>query len=60
MTFNNKIQCGQEFLSQTPVRSVGFKELDMKCEKCAGTLRDCTLDWNDNLPVDDYEKAKVD
>merc|ERR1712137_154288 len=51
-------KCGKELLLEAPVRSVGFKQLAVKCEHCKSVMRDCTLDWNDKLPDDDLALAK--
>ncbi|CAN8252941.1 unnamed protein product [Cochlearia groenlandica] len=53
--------CGEEYLRDFEVETIGLKETSRKCsdEKCGAKLKDTVLDWEDALPlkeIDDAEK----
>ena len=53
-------RCGTEYIRSYEVKGVGLKPTGRDCEKegCRGKLRDCTLDWDDELPPEELRKAE--
>lgn len=54
--------CGMEYFRDFDLGGVSFKKTGRKCERagggCGGDLRDTILDWDDALPVRDWEWAQ--
>eukprot|EP00041_Stephanoeca_diplocostata_P035859 m.1280237 g.1280237 ORF g.1280237 m.1280237 type:complete len:329 (-) comp24768_c1_seq46:3363-4349(-) len=55
------INCATEYFRDVPTGSVGLVRTGNKCTagRCRGRLRDCTLDWDQELPEPDYRNARV-
>lgn len=52
--------CHREYFRDYDVGGVSFQPTGRKCEdlKCLGVLRDTILDWEDELPQDDWMRAQ--
>lgn len=52
--------CGKEYFRDFDVGGVSFQKTGRKCtvEKCPGELVDTILDWEDDLPEDDWERSQ--
>lgn len=55
-------KCKRKYYRDTVVGSVGLKKTGRKCEghknrSCRGELRDELLNWEDELPADEYQMA---
>jgi len=52
--------CHREYFRDYDVGGVSFQPTGRKCEdlKCQGVLRDTILDWEDELPEDDWARAQ--
>lgn len=52
--------CQTEYFRDYDVGGVSFKPTGRKCDdlKCKGVLRDTILDWEDELPHDDWMRAQ--
>ena len=54
----------REYVRDTVVSTMGLKLTGGRCEgggakgRCRGRLRDTVLDWEDELPTEDMEKAE--
>lgn len=49
--------CKTEYFRDYDVGGMSFQPTGRKCEACEGTLRDILLDWDDELPEEDLERA---
>ena len=49
--------CKTEHFRDYDVGGMSFQPTGRQCELCRGRLRDVLLDWNDELPEDDLERA---
>lgn len=54
-------KCQEEYFRDYDVQGVSFQKTGRKCLKknCEGDLRDTVLDWEDELPSQDYEDAQM-
>mmetsp|Transcript_25820 Transcript_25820/g.54567 ORF Transcript_25820/g.54567 Transcript_25820/m.54567 type:complete len:393 (-) Transcript_25820:162-1340(-) len=59
--------CHTEHVSATEIQSIGLKHTGRKCTlggnpvgSCEGKLKDTLLDWEDDLPVIDWERAQME
>ena len=50
--------CGEEFVRDFELRTVGFKLTGRRCVRCGGRLRDQVLDWDDALPDKELKQAE--
>ncbi|PRP82010.1 hypothetical protein PROFUN_03647 [Planoprotostelium fungivorum] len=52
--------CERVYYRENDVDSIGFQLTGKLCEdkECGGRLRDLLLDWDDELPADQYERAQ--
>lgn len=50
--------CKTEHFRDFDVGGMSFQPTGRHCEACGGTLRDVLLDWEDELPEEDFERAK--
>lgn len=50
--------CEVEFLRDRQTSTVGFQPTGRTCERCDAPLTDKALDWDDELPRTDHERAK--
>ena len=53
-------KCGKEVFRNFDVGGVSFQKTGRKCpdKSCSGDLRDTILDWEDELPNDDWARAQ--
>lgn len=53
-------KCGKEFFRDFDVGGVSFQRTGRKCTErnCNGDLRDTILDWEDELPEEDWELSQ--
>lgn len=49
--------CQTEHFRDVDVGGMSFQKTGRKCERCQGDLRDVLLDWEDELPREDFERA---
>lgn len=49
--------CHMEHFRDIDVGGMSFQKTGRKCELCKGDLRDTLLDWEDELPDEDYKRA---
>mmetsp|Transcript_3112 Transcript_3112/g.4383 ORF Transcript_3112/g.4383 Transcript_3112/m.4383 type:complete len:298 (-) Transcript_3112:138-1031(-) len=54
--------CGKEFFRNFDIGGVGMKETGRKCDAkgCDGKLLDTVLDWEDELPEEDWNVSQVE
>ncbi|GKY99934.1 hypothetical protein MPSEU_000947000 [Mayamaea pseudoterrestris] len=50
--------CLTELFRDDEVKGMSFKKTGNKCPNCGGFMRDTLLDWEDELPVADWERAQ--
>jgi len=50
--------CRVEHFRDEDVGGMSFQKTGRQCDKCGGDLRDCLLDWEDELPEFDLDRAK--
>lgn len=50
-------QCRTEHFRDYDVGGMSFQPTGRHCESCGGALRDILLDWEDELPEEDFERA---
>ena len=50
--------CRTEHFRDYDVGGMSFQPTGSTCEVCSGKLRDCLLDWEDDLPEFDFERAQ--
>lgn len=54
----------REYVRERVVSTMGLKHTGQRCEgggargRCRGRLRDTVLDWEDELPVEEMERAE--
>lgn len=49
--------CRTEHFRDYDVGGMSFQKTGRLCESCGGALRDILLDWEDDLPEEDFERA---
>jgi len=52
--------CGAEHFRDFDCGGMSFQVTGRQCQLCAGRLRDTLLDWEDELPEDDLERATAE
>ncbi|EME30603.1 mono-ADP-ribosyltransferase sirtuin 6 [Galdieria sulphuraria] len=50
-------KCERKQVLDKPTHSVGFRDIQIPCSRCSYSLCDFVLDWYDELPKVDLEKA---
>jgi mono-ADP-ribosyltransferase sirtuin 6 len=50
--------CRTEHFRDYDVGGMSFQPTGRTCDVCSGKLRDCLLDWEDDLPEFDFERAQ--
>ena len=50
--------CQKEYFRDYDIGGVSFKTTGRKCQDCKGALRDTILDWEDELPEEDWIRAQ--
>ncbi|GJQ11672.1 hypothetical protein GpartN1_g3463.t1 [Galdieria partita] len=50
-------KCSRKQVLDKPTHSVGFKDIQIPCSRCNKSLSDFVLDWYDELPEVDLERA---
>lgn len=51
--------CRVEHFRDNEVKGMSFDKTGRSCDKCGGALRDTLLDWEDELPEFDWERAQA-
>ena len=50
--------CGTEYIRSFEIETLSRRPTGRHCDGCNGALRDCLLDWNDELDSSIFEKAQ--
>jgi len=55
-------KCHTEYFRDFDIGGVSFQKTGRKCtnQSCMGCLRDTVLDWDDELPEDEFHKAQIE
>lgn len=52
--------CKKEFFRDYDIQGISFQYTGRICDSCNGKLRDTILDWEDDLPEDDWQRAQAE
>lgn len=50
--------CGTEYIRSFEIETLSRNPTGRQCDHCDGVLRDCLLDWNDELEPSIFERAR--
>jgi len=51
--------CKKEYIREKEIVTIGFQKTGNTCDVCGGALTDWILDWNDELPKEEMDRADV-